>query len=58
MKKTRLIEMIEKYTDIRELDGAIVHELIDRIYIGERVIEGKNVRQEIRIVYKFIGEIA
>ena len=55
---SRFIAMVEKYTDIQELDSAIVHELIDHIYIGKRVGEGKEVEQEIRIVYKFIGEIA
>ena len=54
---SRFIAMIEKYTDIQELDSAIAHELIDRIYIGERVKEGKEIKQDIRIVYKFIGEI-
>ena len=55
---TRFMVMIEKYTEIQELDSAIVHELINRIYIGERVGVGRNVKQEIRIVYKFIGEVA
>ena len=55
---SRFMDIIDKYTDIQELDSAITHELIDRIYIGERVGESKKVEQDIRIVYKFIGEIA
>jgi len=43
---------------MRELDSAIAHEWIEHIYIGERRVEGKDVKQDIRIVYKFIGEIA
>ncbi|MCL1849567.1 MAG: DUF4368 domain-containing protein [Clostridiales bacterium] len=55
---SRFLAMIGKYTDLQELDGAVAHELIDRIYIGKRVGAGKDLKQEIRIVYKFVGEVA
>lgn len=34
---SKFMAMIEKYTDMQKLDSAIAHELIDHIYIGERV---------------------
>lgn len=54
----RFVSLIEKYADMTELNSAIAHELIDCICIGKRETVGKDVHQEIRIVYKFVGEIA
>ena len=55
---SRFMALIEKYVDMKELNSAIVHELIERIYIGKREMVGKEINQDVKIVYKFIGEIA
>ena len=55
---SRFLAIIGKYTDLKELDGAVAHELIDRIYIGKRIGAGKDLKQGIHIVYKFVGEVA
>jgi len=41
----------------RALTGALIERLIDRIEVGEKtVIDGKNVR-DIKIYYRFVGNI-
>jgi len=57
---TRFMALIEKYVDMQELTSEVAHELIDRIYIGKREGSGsgKEATQEVKIVYKFVGEIA
>lgn len=50
-------DMIHKYLDLQELDQNIVDELIDHIEIGERtIIDGKR-HQDIKIHYRFVGQI-
>lgn len=63
--------MIRSHTHIDELDRQTVLMFIDRIYVGARVYDGESDKskfprgklrylpftQEIRIVYKFIGEL-
>ena len=61
-RRTRL----ERYSHIETLDRDILHALIERIEIGEKILpEGLTIagprtpyRQSIRIFYRFIGEIA
>jgi len=49
--------LIRKQLHIRELDRDTVDELIDRIEVGESaVVDGKRVR-DIRIFYRFIGNV-
>ena len=52
------INLIEKYTNIQDLSREILHELIECIYIGKKTYIDKEAHQDIRIVYKFVGEIA
>ena len=49
--------LIRKHLHIRELDRDTVDELIDRIEVGENaIVDGKRVR-DIRIFYRFIGNV-
>jgi len=49
--------VVRKHLHIRELDRETVDELIDRIEVGESaVVDGKRVR-DIRIFYRFIGNV-
>ncbi len=49
--------LIRKHLHIREIDRDTVDELIDRIEVGESaVVDGKRVR-DIRIFYRFIGNV-
>ena len=49
--------LIRKHLHIRELDRDTVDELIDRIEVGESaIVDGKRVR-DIRIFYRFVGNV-
>ena len=54
----RFTELIEKYTDITELDYELVHTLIEKIYIHEHeYINGKTFTK-VDIYYRFVGNIS
>lgn len=50
-------KVVKSYTEIEELTPEILNSFIDRIYINDRTIVDGVRRQEIRIVYKFIGAL-
>lgn len=49
------LKVVKSYTEIEELTPEILNSFIDRIYINDRTIVNGVRRQEIKIVYKFIG---
>jgi len=50
-------EMIRKYTEITELDEAILFELVERIEVGDTVIvDGQRVC-DVKVYYRYIGNI-
>ena len=49
------LKVVNGYTEIEELTPEILNNFIDRIYIGEKYSDGSAHKQEIRIIYKFIG---
>ena len=49
------LKVVKSYTEIEELTPEILNSFIDRIYINDRTIVNGVSRQEIKIVYKFIG---
>ena len=52
----KFIPLIQKYTDIQELNAYILNELIERIVVHEKVIdENGNKTQKVEIYYKFVG---
>lgn len=52
----RFIPLIKKYTDIQELNAYILNELIERIVVHEKIIDGNgNKTQKVEIYYKFVG---
>lgn len=55
-KKTdakNFVAVTKKYTDLQELDAAVLREFIERIYVSEKDKQTKT--QEVQIVYNFIG---
>ena len=52
------IDKVRKYTKIKELTPEIVNELIDKIYIYEKVKIGGNKHQQIDIHYAGVGIIS
>ena len=49
------LKVVNSYTEIEGLTPEILNNFIDRIYIGEKYADGSAHKQEIRIIYKFIG---
>ena len=54
----RFLPLIQKYTDITELNAHILNELIEIIVVHEKQVDEDGVKsQEVDIYYKFIGYI-
>ncbi len=54
----RWIDLIIKYTELKELNAPLLNELIDKIVVHEAVKdEHSNRFQEVEIYYRFIGKI-
>lgn len=51
------VSIIKKYLDLQELDRETVDELIDHIEIGERTVIDGQKQQDIKIFYRFVGEV-
>ena len=51
-------KLIRDYVGIKELDAALLNTLIEKITIGDRKKTEDGTTQEIRIYYKFIGNIS
>ena len=49
--------IIRKYLDLQGLDRAAIDELIDHIEIGERTIVDGQRRQDIKVFYRFVGQV-
>ena len=49
--------LIRKYLHLRELNRAIVDELIDHIEIGERTLVNGQPRRSVKVYYRFVGLI-
>lgn len=54
----QFIDIIKKYTNIKELDTKILNEFIDKIIIHNPIYEENIRHQQIDIHYKFIGKLA
>lgn len=54
----RFLPLIQKYTDITELNAHILNELIEKIVVHEKQVDEDGIKsQEVDIYYKFIGYI-
>lgn len=49
------VSLIEKYTDIKELNARILNELIEKIVVSEKEIIDGEKYQSVDIYYKFVG---
>ncbi|MBP7185719.1 MAG: DUF4368 domain-containing protein [Ruminococcus sp.] len=52
------MRIIKQYTDIKELNAALLNELIDRIFVHhkEKTSDGNTI-QQIEIFYRFVGKL-
>ena len=51
------LRLVEKYSSIEELTPEIIRSFVDRIIVHEKRKENGHYRQEIEIVYNFIGAV-
>ena len=56
--EAKIAELAESFETLTELDGEVLNRLIHSIVIGDRIKENGITEQQIRINYRFIGEIA
>ncbi len=49
--------IIRKHLDLQELDRTTIDELIDHIEIGERTVVDGQRRQDIKVFYRFVGQV-
>ena len=49
--------LIRKYMNVQVLDRETIDELIDHIEIGERTVTDGKRHQEIKVFYRFVGQI-
>ncbi|MCC8156122.1 MAG: recombinase family protein [Oscillospiraceae bacterium] len=53
----RWTDIIRRYTELTELDEAILLELVNRIEVGDtQIIDGQRV-QDIRVFYRYVGNV-
>ena len=51
-------KLIKDYAGIKKLDAALLNTLIEKITVGEPKKSGGETVQEVKIYYKFIGNIS
>lgn len=54
----RFTDLIERYTDITELDYELLHTLIEKIYVHERENTNGKTIIKVDIYYRFIGNVS
>ena len=50
-------DMLDRYTQVENLDTELLNRLIDKIIIGDRTRENGEINQKITIQYKFVGAL-
>lgn len=53
----RFIGVIDKFTDIKELNAEILNELIDKIVVHQKEKVNSRIFQQVEIYYRFVGEL-
>ncbi len=54
----QFIKLIKEYAGIKKLDAALLNTLVEKITVGEKKETEDGATQEIKIYYKFIGNIS
>lgn len=53
----QFVSLVRQFTDIQALTPEIVAAFIEKVYVHDRVVVDGKMRQEIRVVYNFIGDM-
>ncbi len=51
------VETMRKYLSVESIDRAMVDELVERIIVGEKIRAEDGMRQDITVVYRFVGVV-
>lgn len=51
------VSAVRKYTAVEDVDRAMLDELVERIVVGEKIRVDGQVRQDVTVVYRFVGAI-
>ena len=51
------MKLVDKYSDIKELTPEIIRSFVDRIIVHEKRKENGHYRQDVEIIYNFIGAV-
>jgi hypothetical protein len=54
---SKFIQEIKRYSDVEALDKEILNRLIDKIVVSDRIRENDKQMQQVRIFYKFLGDL-
>lgn len=54
---SQFLEIVRKYTDIKELDSELLNRLVEKIVVGNKIKSKKGYTQQITIHYRFIGDL-
>ena len=57
LQKTGWANIIQRYTEITELDESILFELVDRIEVGEPQRRGSIRIQDVKVRYRYVGVV-
>ena len=59
------LRLVKSFTEVTELTAEVVHELIEKVLVGEAVYTpprfshwGRGKTQEIKIIYNYLGDIS
>lgn len=50
-------DLVEQYSDIKEVTSELLHTLVDRIVVHEKEMEGDQIIMRVDIYYRFIGNV-
>ena len=51
------VSAVRKYTAVEDVDRALLDELVERVVVGEKIRVDGQVRQDVTVVYRFVGAI-
>ena len=54
---SRFMDIVRKYTEVKQLDSELLNRLIDKIVVGNKVKSKKGYTQRITIYYRFVGDL-
>lgn len=54
---SQFMNIVRKYTEVKQLDNELLNRLIDKIVVGNKVKSKKGYTQKITIYYRFVGDL-